>query len=216
MIAGVEVDFHRVKGAKRLHIRIRRDGTVYVSAPYGVPMSEVEDFVSSYREWIEGNLKKVDDTVLRDGATVTILGEPCILHLIESRSSAVRRDGNDIFLMCKGDPESVMREYHRSIVMEVAPLYLEKWSSITGLRCSELRTKCMRTKWGTCNPKDRRIWLNTRLAEKSPECIEYVVLHELCHVRYADHGAGFKAMLDRYMPDWRERRKRLNGKLSPS
>ena len=78
----------------------------------------------------------------------------------------------------------------------------------------EFRTKYMRTKWGTCNTREKRIWLSTKLAEKSPECIEYVVLHEICHLRYADHGPGFKAMLDAYMPDWKERRRRLNAKVN--
>ena len=68
----------------------------------------------------------------------------------------------------------------------------------------------MTTKWGTCNPSTGKIWLNLQLAKKPPECLEYVILHELAHLKVKDHGPEFVAILDRYMPMWREIKRRLN------
>ena len=67
----------------------------------------------------------------------------------------------------------------------------------------------MKTRWGTCNTKTKKIWLNVRLAEHPAECLEYVILHELAHTRVPNHGADFKAILTEYMPDWRTVKRRL-------
>ena len=68
----------------------------------------------------------------------------------------------------------------------------------------------MTTRWGTCNTSTGKIWLNLQLAKKPTECLEYVVLHELAHLKVPNHGKAFEAVLDRYMPDWRSVRTRLN------
>ena len=103
-----------------------------------------------------------------------------------------------------------MREWYRSILKGVLPELFAKWETLTGMHCSEYRTRYMRTKWGTCNCRTKVIWMSVRLAEKPVECIEYVVLHELTHTVVPDHGEKFKAVLYRYMPDWKERRRLLN------
>ena len=69
-----------------------------------------------------------------------------------------------------------------------------------------------KTRWGSCNPRTKKLWFSVELAEKSDECIEYVVLHELAHLKIANHGAEFKAFLTHFMPDWRARQKELNGR----
>ena len=107
-----------------------------------------------------------------------------------------------------------MREWYRSVLNGLLPELFKKWEDITGMRCNGYRTRYMKTKWGTCNCGTRIIWMNVRLAEKPIECIDYVVLHELTHTRYPDHGAGFKASMDRFMPDWKERKRLLNYGIS--
>ena len=216
IISGLDIDLYR-RNTNRMHLRVRTDGSVYLSAPRWVSDGEIERFVDENREWILGNVRRMQERNIdyRDGSQVTILGEVCTLHVIGSEKPYVRRDGNDIYVFTPDDVGGVLKEYYRSKVKDVAPRYLDRWSSVTGLRYTEFRTKTMKTRWGTCNPRDGRIWLNTRLAEKPVDCIEYVVLHEICHLRYPDHGKGFRDMMDAYMPDWRERRKRLNGKVSP-
>jgi predicted metal-dependent hydrolase len=69
----------------------------------------------------------------------------------------------------------------------------------------------MKTRWGTCNTRTRKIWLNLQLAKKPVECLEYVILHELAHLKVPNHGKDFIAIMDQYMPDWREIKARLNG-----
>ena len=80
-----------------------------------------------------------------------------------------------------------------------------------GVRAAEWGVKLMKTKWGTCNIGARRIWLNLELAKVAPHLLEYVVVHELTHLLERAHNARFRALLDRFLPQWRTYRTELNG-----
>lgn len=84
------------------------------------------------------------------------------------------------------------------------------FEELTGLHPTSVIIRDMHTRYGTCNTKTGRIAISLTLAAKPPVCVDYVILHELSHLRYPDHGALFKAHLDRYMPRWREIKKLLN------
>lgn len=73
-----------------------------------------------------------------------------------------------------------------------------------------VKIKDMLTKWGTCNVDAKRVWLNLQLAKKPPECLEYVVIHELVHLKERSHNKRFVALMDKYLPDWRARKEKLN------
>jgi predicted metal-dependent hydrolase len=104
----------------------------------------------------------------------------------------------------KEQREGYVREWYRGLLKgEVAKL-LPKWENITGLEAKSWQTKYMKTRWGTCNSKTGKIWLNPLLAKKPYESLEYVVLHELIHLIERHHGKRFKMLMDQYMPRWRE------------
>ena len=71
----------------------------------------------------------------------------------------------------------------------------------------------MLTRWGTCNSKAKRIWINLQMVEKALDCLEYIILHELVHLKVHNHGRDFTALMDRYMSDWKERKKLLNDQI---
>ena len=73
--------------------------------------------------------------------------------------------------------------------------------------------KNMTTRWGTCNVKTRKVWFNLQLAKKTPECLEYVIVHELMHLIEKSHNEKFATLMDKYLPNWREIRKSLNGQI---
>ena len=74
----------------------------------------------------------------------------------------------------------------------------------------------MKTRWGTCNVKEGRIWLNLQLAKKPPECLEYVIIHELTHLLEPGHNQRFYQLMDRFLPDWRRVHQELNGRQAPT
>jgi hypothetical protein len=93
-----------------------------------------------------------------------------------------------------------------------------KWEPQIGVNASEVRIRRMKTRWGSCNVRTRRIWLSLALAKKSPACLEYVFVHELAHLIERGHGKRFKQLMDGFLPGWRAHRAELNrlpkGKLA--
>lgn len=102
----------------------------------------------------------------------------------------------------------------KETVQAFVPLLIQKWEPVLGVRAGKLVYRSMKSRWGSCQPSTGRICINTRLALYPPECLEYVVVHELCHLRERGHGPGFYALLDAALPGWKEARARL--KLPPA
>jgi len=80
------------------------------------------------------------------------------------------------------------------------------WEPIIGVRVTKLAYRNMSSRWGSCNPKTGRVCINIQLAHYPPACLEYIVVHELCHMVEKKHGPRFKALMTRHLPDWKERR----------
>lgn len=101
----------------------------------------------------------------------------------------------------------------RAVVAAFVPLLIEKWAPIIGVSPGKLAYRNMVSRWGSCNVKTGRICINVQLAAQPPECLEYVVVHELCHLREANHGPRFHALLDAYLPHWRDAERKLRGAI---
>ena len=97
----------------------------------------------------------------------------------------------------------------RKVVEACVPALIAAWEPILGVKAGKLAYRNMKSRWGSCQPATGRICINVRLALFPPECLEYVVVHELCHLLECGHGPRFKALMDHFMPDWRQRRDKL-------
>ena len=93
--------------------------------------------------------------------------------------------------------------YRRELKVALAQV-AEKYETLLGEKASEYRIRRMRTRWGSCNVDKRRIWINLQLAQLPPVCLEYVVIHELLHLKEAKHSPRFYALLEHYCPDWKQ------------
>ena len=98
----------------------------------------------------------------------------------------------------------------RAIVEGLVPGLVDRWSAVMGVIPGKLAYRNMKSRWGSCQPSTGRICINVRLALYPPRCLEYVVVHELAHLLVSGHGPQFYAVLDRYLPDWREAKKLLD------
>lgn len=97
----------------------------------------------------------------------------------------------------------------RALVEAAVPILLEKWEPVIGVRVRKLAYRNMKSRWGSCQPATGRVCINTRLALYPPRCLEYVVVHELVHMLEPSHNARFHALMDEFLPNWRESRKLL-------
>ena len=225
IICGYAIDVQR-KDVKRLRLRVDQECNIKLTAPKRASDKEIEAFVDSNREWIEKSLIKFKDSAgnanqwYGDGGRIRVLGETYpVVENIGARLMCQMVDDTIILTTPEGcsydKKEKFMREWYRDILDGIGPEMLSKLEAATGLHCSSYRTRYMKTKWGTCNYNTKQIWLSVRLAEKPIDCIEYVVLHELIHTAVPNHGPKFKAMMDKHMPDWKERKRILNFGSSP-
>jgi predicted metal-dependent hydrolase len=111
--------------------------------------------------------------------------------------------------------ERVLRRWYRQQLKEMIPPLVEKWQEILGVRIAEWGIKKMKTRWGTCNPDARRIWLNLELAKKPSPCLEYILVHELTHLVERYHNDRFISLMNRHLPNWRQHRQVLNSEPLP-
>ena len=224
-IAGIPVKIIK-KDIKNMHLYVKPpDGHVEVSAPRHLSEESILMFVRTRLGWIRKQQEKFlaqprqTERQFVSGETMYIWGKQYFLQVEYSNK------GNSLVLSCDSavltvrkestakHRENYVNEWYRSQLKKEIEKRLPKWEARTGLHCSSWQTKYMTTKWGTCNTQTGKIWLNLQLAKKPFECLDYVILHELVHLRVRNHGTEFIAILDEHMPYWREIRKRLNDSI---
>lgn len=104
----------------------------------------------------------------------------------------------------------VLEEWYRKQLKDIIPPYISKWEMLIGVEINEFGIKNMKTRWGSCNIRAKRIWLNLGLAKKPIHLIELIIVHELVHLLERNHNAKFKSYMDRFIPEWRKYKDELN------
>ena len=210
------------KQVKNLNLRIRKDGSVYVSANPSVPPKKVDEFVQSKGAYILSAQKKFRTMAeyapkpkqYISGENFYLLGRGLRLKVEQYVKEEVFSDGVYLYLRVK-DPddfqrkqrivtkyfEKQCRETFGEVILALYPTF-QKYD----VEMPKLRIRDMDTRWGSCLAKKGIITLNKRLLEAPRNCIEYVVMHEFCHFIHPDHSKRFYAFLTMLMPDWRERK----------
>ena len=220
-IAELEVEVV-YKDIKHLHLSVHPpEGRVGVSAPLRVTPDRVHRFVTGKIGWIRRQQRELRGATRHthsytDGETHYLWGRPLRLRLITTTGEHhVTEEGERLLLHVRtgtdrAGRERCLQQFYRAELNRYLPQYRSKWEEATGLRATDYRIKYMRTKWGSCTVPARRIWINLELAKHSPECLSYIVLHELLHLRERGHTEAFRALLSRYMPEWKRIRDELN------
>jgi predicted metal-dependent hydrolase len=106
--------------------------------------------------------------------------------------------------------QEIIAKWYRDKMRAAVPSLIARWAPVMGVMVEGYYVQHMKTKWGSCNPRAGTIRLNTELAKKPQECLEYIVVHEMAHLLEPTHNAYFIALMDRFMPNWRLRRDQLN------
>ena len=214
------------KHVKNLNLRVRKDGSVFASANEMVPCEEVELFVHSKASYIlkaidhfhEMEQYKPQPKQYVSGETFYIQGRGLRLQISQAQKDAISSDGVYIFLETKdiNDVEKKRRLVTHFLDQECKTVFGEAMEDLYplvkkyGIEKPILRIRDMETRWGSCLTKKRIITLNKRLLEAPRNCIEYVVMHELCHLIYPNHSKQFYSFLTMLMPDWKERKDYLD------
>ena len=223
-VSGIDVQVNK-KNIKNMHLSVKPPlGNVVVSAPLLMSQKSIENFVRLNSGWIKKqqekfiNQPRMTARQYVSGETYYVFGKQFFLEFVSASKKSFKIDGNKIVLGMKADStveqrEKFVREKFRQILIEQLERLIPKWEKTTNLYCESFKTKYMLTRWGTCNSKAKRIWINFQMVEKPLDCLEYIILHELIHLKISNHGKDFINMMNQFMPDWKDRKNLLNGQI---
>lgn len=223
VISDLSVELIR-KDIKNVHLSVLPpDGRVRLSAPRNMTDDNARLAVVTRWGWIKKKqkeyLSQARETLREyvDGETHYFDGQRYLLSVVNSeRAASVVISGNGrIELHCREEASHSTKQkafdgFYRQHLNGLLLKTLPKWCEALKVNRPEIRIQRMRTKWGSCNPQNARIMINLELAKKPLRCVEYIIAHELVHLRVRHHSPEFIALLETVMPDWRYNRDILN------
>jgi len=197
------------------------DGRVVIAAPNGTAPDAIKKFAASRIPWIEKHRERFlhhskITVTLANHSNVFIWGEAHELALIEHQGNhkITVKDGYIKMYIRPGSSKAKKQElldkWYRRVLKETAPDIISKWEEIMGVEVKKLYVRKMKSHWGSCNQKNRTIRLNSELVKRNPACLEYVIIHEMLHIIEKSHNRNFYRLLEKYLPEWKDIRKKMN------
>jgi predicted metal-dependent hydrolase len=221
-VRGIDVDVV-YKNIKNLHIGVYPPmGRVRVAAPSRLDDDHVRLAIVQRLPWIKRQrdqlqaVQRQSEREMITGESHYVWGRRYRLKIVERPGRAhLELDGQRLLLY---GPSEMVAEGHRVLLdrwyraqlRAAIPKLITNWEPVLGLTVPRWSIRRMKTKWGSCNRETGHIWFNVELAKKHPDCLEYVVVHEMTHHLEHNHGKRFITLMDGFMPDWRSRRDQLN------
>lgn len=213
------------KNVKNLNLRIRPDASVAVSAPLAISSEDADVFIIRKKNYILkalGEIKNCSDEFSQrqyiSGEGFRLEGKNLRLKVISAEKNCIDTDGVFLTLHVKNrystsEKEKMVRKFYTETTDAVMNDILSKLYEIFrkyNIPKPTLKFRTMKTRWGSCSISENAITLNSRLIEAPRNCIEYVVMHELCHMIHPNHSRRFYSFLTMQMPDWKERKQTLD------
>ena len=203
------------KKIKNFIIRIYPDLRIAISVPLHTSSKDIENFIQSKKEWIETTLNKIEmakenKNNLKEN-TIKILGKDVEKKIIESDLERIRLTDTSVYIYSKSIDNARINkklfEWKFEELKSILEEYLGKYTKLLNTNINYYQIKKLSSAWGIYHKRENYISFNFDLIEKDIKCIEYVVLHELCHIFYMNHQKDFWALVEKYMPDYKIRRK---------
>jgi len=211
------------KDIKNVHLSVHPPtGRVTIAAPSHMSVDTIRVFAISKLGWIrqqQGKLQEQEREAPReylDRESHYVWGKRYLMKVVEGDfSPSVELSHSRMIFRARpgwdqAKKQALLESWYRQQLKAAVPPVIAKWEALMGVKVSRIFVRRMKTKWGSCNPQAHTIRLNTDLAKKPRECLEYIIVHELVHLLEPTHNARFIALMDRFMPKWQGHRKALN------
>ena len=211
------------KAVKHVHLSVYPpDGRVTLVAPIATRLDVARAYAISRLGWIRQQQEKLKNQAREtprrfiERESHYLWGRRHLLSVVyRDAKPSVSIDHKRITLTVRpgsdaGKRVEVIHDWHKSLLHEVVPALIEKWQRKLKVKATGYFLQKMKTKWGSCNSRAGHIRLNTELAKKPKDLLEYVIVHEMVHLIAPTHSERFIAILDRHYPTWREARAELN------
>ena len=212
-----------LKDIKNVHLSVYPPtGRVRISAPSHMSMDTIRVFAISKLDWIKKHQKALEKQAREtprdfvDRESHFVWGKRYLLELAErDRASSITLKGNKLTLGLRPGTDTekrhaILEAWYRAQLKAAIPELVAQWEPRMNVSVDRFHVRRMKTKWGSCNPEKRSIRLNTELARKPRECLEYLVVHEMAHLIEPTHNTRFVTLMTCFMPHWRTLRDRLN------
>ncbi len=225
-IDGISIEILR-KPIKNMNLRIYPpNGLVKVSAPMSFSEQFIRQYLQEKSDWIHTQRNRIrersshKEEVFQTGATIPFKGTNYLL-IIETHHGPSQIKIKDELIYCYTQQNAsqmqiqmLIERWYRREMESLIPELMMQWEIVIGVKVAQWGIKKMKTRWGSCNTRARRIWLNLNLIKKPGLCLEYVLVHELVHLLEASHNQRFYTLMTQFMPQWREYQYLLEGKHS--
>ena len=221
-LGDVELDVV-LKDIKNVHLSVYPPmGHVRISAPSRMSLDTIRAFAISKLGWIKKQQRKLREQEREtpreylERESHFVWGRRYLLRVIEAGATpGVALEHSRLIMRARPGMDAekkgaLLDEWYREQIKRGVPPLIAKWEPLIGVEVARFFVQRMKTKWGSCNSSARSIRLNTDLARKPPECLEYIVVHEMVHILERTHNARFLALMQRFMPNWRQYRDQLN------
>lgn len=222
-ISDFKIDVIR-KSIKNLHLSVYPPtGRVRIAAPLNIDDEAVRLFAISKLAWIKRNQRRFTKQDRQTRRTFNnreshfYEGKRYLLRITEYEAppKVIIRTKTylDLFVRPNTSLEQrqiILNEWYRKQLKSQIPDIIAKWEKIIGVNILGWGVKQMKTKWGTCNIEQKKIWLNLELAKKPTNCLEYIIVHEMIHLLERHHNDKFLFYLNKYMPKWKHFKEELN------
>ncbi len=202
------------KKMRNIRLRINKKSEVILSAPRRVSLNYLKEFLSDKISWIERqqekqkNRQNLADKNFTEGEKHLFFGKELTLSLVRGQKNKAFIDEDKMVIATKeiydrAKLSKILDDFYRqNLTPKIAEL-VSFYAKIIGAKPSEFRIKKMKTRWGTCAIKARRIWINLELAKMNLGCLEFIVVHEMTHLLERKHSKRFFALMDKFMPNWK-------------
>jgi predicted metal-dependent hydrolase len=212
-----------LKDIKNIHLSVYPPaGRVKISAPLRMDIDTIRVFAISKLGWIKQQQKKFQEQEREtpreylERESHYVWGKRYLLRIIEvNEAPSVELKHNKMILRVRpGSDEKKKQEnidaWYRDQIKKAVPPLIAKWEQLLGIKVERFYVRRMKTRWGSCNHQAFSIRFNTDLAKKPKECLEYIVVHEMAHLREPTHNSRFVTLMDQFMPNWQFYRDKLN------
>ncbi|HHV08908.1 MAG TPA: M48 family metallopeptidase [Clostridiales bacterium] len=225
-VGNVPVELERKK-IKNMYLRVvPPEGQVRITAPMRMGEEEIRKFVLTKLDWIRTKQQEMENRHPQEeidyvsGEKIYLWGNPYQLQVQEKNVRPSIQAGAGLLVLAvkpeagKEQRKKMVDTLYREVLLKEIPPLMAKWEARIGVKATGFTVRDMKTRWGTCNVRTKKICLSLQLAKQQPRCLEYVVVHELVHLLERSHNHVFKSYLDHFLPEWRQIKKEMNGKAA--
>ena len=215
-----KIEIHKKK-VKNVTLKVKRDGSIHLTVPESATDDYIERVISNKQEWIEQqlkhfeeNYKKPEEKQMVSGESFKYLGRCYRLKVIVDKEESVRlyRGYIEIHVKDKNNilkKQELLKKWYQEKAKKKFSELVHEYEKVVKEEVNGIRVITMQTRWGSCNVESRNINLNLELIKKPRYCIEYVILHELSHLKFPNHSKQFWEYMSVHMPNWKWRKDKL-------